>query len=226
MSQQEDKSDQNGKITDLKNSGRFGFVKRRQLEIISEEEEQKFISFSINDPVVLRACEIKNLVYLKEDIEEISKVVEATGVIEMFNAPTVSCRRKDSDLPPQRRKKFTLKVKELNVDVFPYEDLKQSPTILSSTRSFLSLEGLGLQVESSLISNEDGDHLSLTNLNVELKKAEVFFLYFNDTDVHKNPLLIPKEDVLNFGFKRVSTVSVVSAVIKHEVSVFTNNALL
>ena len=75
----------NTKVTDLKASGKFGFMKRKQLDVISEEEDQLVVSVFVNELVVFRPCELKNYILLKEDVEEIQKLVKECGLVEMWS---------------------------------------------------------------------------------------------------------------------------------------------
>lgn len=110
---------------------------------------------------------------------------------------------------------MNLRLRELFVDLFPYEDLKQSSSILSSTRSYFTLENISVQIESSEKSSDFGECVETHLVSLEVKKSEIYFLYFNDTDPAKNPLLIMKEDLINYGFRRVAAINSVSSTILH-----------
>lgn len=63
-------------------------------------------------------------------------------------------------------------------------------------------------------------------VNIEIKKTEVYFIYFNDTEVSKNPLLIPKNELINYGFKLICSLNSFSSSILHELSLWTKETLL
>lgn len=63
-------------------------------------------------------------------------------------------------------------------------------------------------------------------MSLDFKKAEYYFLYFNDTDPLKNPLLLSKEELINYGFRRIGIVNSVFSSILHESSLCNKEPLI